>query len=442
MASSVFTMDSRSLSTQTGFVPQALQLFEAAGYAELIKPRDTVAVKIHCGEWNNTAYLRPVYARAICDHIRSLGGKPFVCDTTTLTYGPYAARATAPDLLRVAERNGFSSGTLGCPFLVADGYNGTDDVRVDLPEGYILREAYVAKAIALADVLIVLTHFKGHPMGVIGGSIKNLGIGAQSKRGKHNVHMGGHPTYSLPATVVEHPENVNAAVLDAIPDICPYGALERVNGTYAWHRERCTSCLGCLGLMINNGVWDPPAQNYMASQAAMADATLAVMKTLDGKVGFLNFALDISPKCDCVDHADKPLVPNIGIFAGRDPVALDQACLDAVTEAHGAPGSASEDWDVMEPGSHKFTLASSAAPGLSEEIQINTGVKNGLGQKEYEMVEVEPAPSEKPYVYSTDPRMIGPRYRALFQREDPFPGHLHDGDGFARVARVDLDAVS
>ena len=135
MASSVYTMDSRSLSTQTGFVPQALQLFEAAGYAELIKPGDTVAVKIHCGEWNNTAYLRPVYARAICDHIRSLGGKPFVCDTTTLTYGPYAARATAPDLLRVAERNGFTSGTLGCPFLVADGYNGTDDVRVDLPEG-------------------------------------------------------------------------------------------------------------------------------------------------------------------------------------------------------------------------------------------------------------------------------------------------------------------
>ena len=92
MASSVFTMDSRSLSTQTGYVPQTLQLFNAAGYSELIKPGDTVAVKIHCGEWNNTAYLRPVYARAICDHIRSLGGKPFVCDTTTLTYGPYAAQ--------------------------------------------------------------------------------------------------------------------------------------------------------------------------------------------------------------------------------------------------------------------------------------------------------------------------------------------------------------
>ncbi len=441
MASQVFTMDPRSLSTQTGFVPQALQLFDGAGYADLISPGDTVAVKVHCGEWNNTAYLRPVYARAICDHIRDLGGKPFVCDTTTLTYSPYAARATAPDLLRVAERNGFTSATLGCPFLVADGYNGTDDLRVDLPQGYILREAYVAKAIALADVLIVLTHFKGHPLGVIGGSIKNLGIGAQSKRGKYNVHMGGHPTYSLPATVVEHPENANDTVLESIPDLCPYGALERVNGSYAWHREKCRSCLGCLALMTNNGVWETPAANFVASQAAMADAALAVMQTLDRKVGFLNFALDISPWCDCVDHADKPLVPHIGIYAGRDPVALDQACLDAVTKAHGAPGSAAEDWDVLEPGSHKFSMASSLEPGLSEEVQINTGVANRLGSKEYELVEVEAAPTEEAFVYSTDPRKIGPRYGPVFKRENPFPAELHDGHGFDRVERVDLEAV-
>ncbi|MBM4437133.1 MAG: DUF362 domain-containing protein [Actinobacteria bacterium] len=434
-------MDSRSTSVQTGFVAQSLTLFEAAGYNELIRPNDVVAVKVHCGEWNNTAYLRPVFARAICDHIKSLGGKPFVCDTTTLSYGPYAARCTAPDLLRVAERNGFTSGTLGCPFIAADGYNGTDDVRVELPEGYILKEAYVAKAIALADVMIALTHFKGHPLGVIGGSIKNLGIGAQSKRGKYNVHMGGHPTYSLPATVIEHVEHVNADVLEAIPDICPYGALERVNGAYAWHKERCTSCLGCLGLMIGNGVWEVPAANFMAAQAAMADATLAVVKALDGRVGFINHALDISPKCDCGDHADKPLVPHVGIFAGRDPVALDQACLDAVTAAHGSPGSAAEDWDVLQPGARKFAHASSLAPGISEEIQINTAVKIGLGSKDYELVTVEPKPSAAAFAYSLDQRMIGPKYRDLFTRENPFPAERHHGHGFARAAHVDLEAV-
>ena len=217
MPSTVYTMEMRSHSTQTGLVAQALRLFEAAGYDDLVNPGDIVAVKIHCGEWNNTAYLRPVYARAICDRIKELGGKPFVCDTTTLTYSPTADRVTAPDLMRVAERNGFTSATLGAPFIAADGFNGTDDVHVDLPEGYILQEAYIAKALALADSAIVLTHFKGHPLGMVGGSIKNMGIGAQSKRGKYNVHMGGHPTYSLPATVIEHPEPVSYTHLPLPP---------------------------------------------------------------------------------------------------------------------------------------------------------------------------------------------------------------------------------
>ena len=314
-------------------------------------------------------------------------------------------------------------------------------MRVDLPEGFILREAYVAKAIALADVLIVLTHFKGHPMGVIGGSVKNMGIGAQSKRGKYNVHMGGHPTYSLPATIVEHPENVNDAVLEAIPDICPYGALERVNGSYVWHREKCTSCLGCLGLMISNGVWDVPVENYQAAQAAMADGALAVIKVLDGKIGFINHAIDVSPMCDCLDHSDKPIVPHIGIFAGRDPVALDQACLDAITAAPGSPGSAADDWDVLQPGSHKFTHTSMPVPGFSEEVQLNTGVKNGLGTKEYELIEIEADPSPQRYVYNVDPRMIGPRYSGLFARENPFPAERHEGSGFARRERVDLESV-
>ena len=441
MAATVFTMDPRSHSTETGLVAQVLRLFEAAGFDDLIKPRDVVAVKLHCGEWNNTAYLRPVYARALCDHIRSLGGKPFVCDTCTLTYNLYAARVTAPDLLRVAERNGYTPATLGCPFIAADGYNGTDDVRIELPEGFILREAYVAKAIALADVLITLTHFKGHPLGVIGGAIKNLGIGGQSKRGKYNVHMGGHPAYSLAATVVEHPENVNAAVLDAIPDACPYGALEKVNGSYRWHREKCTNCLACAGMLITNGVWEPPEENFVASQAAMADACLAVMKALDGKVGFLNLAIDVSPWCDCVDFADMALVPHVGVFAGRDPVALDRACLDAVTAAQGSPGSAAEDFDVLDAGSRKFMHASSFLPGISEEVQVRTGERIGLGTTEYELVQVEPGKSVEPYVYNVDPRMVGPRYGPLLAREDAFPADRHDGKGFARLDQVDLDAV-
>jgi len=187
MAPKVYYMDARSNSPQTSMVAKMLTVFEAAGFDSLIKSGDVVAIKLHCGEWNNTAYLRPVYARALADRVKALGGRPFVCDTTTLPYGMYVGRCTGLDFMATAERNGYNSATLGCPFICADGFVGTDDYRVDLPEGYILKEAYIAKAIAAADVLITLTHFKGHAIGVIGGAIKNLGIGAQSKRGKSQV---------------------------------------------------------------------------------------------------------------------------------------------------------------------------------------------------------------------------------------------------------------
>ena len=88
MASKVYHMDGRSFSPQTSMVAKMLTVFEAAGFDNLIKRGDVVAIKVHCGEWDNTAYLRPVYARALADRIKALGGRPFVCDTTTLPYSP------------------------------------------------------------------------------------------------------------------------------------------------------------------------------------------------------------------------------------------------------------------------------------------------------------------------------------------------------------------
>src|SRR5512139_324915 len=109
MGSKVYFMDGRSYSTQTSMVAKMLTVFEAAGFDGLIRKGDMVAIKVHCGEWNNTAYLRPVYARALADRIKSLGGRPFVCETSTLTYGPYCSRSMGLDLVQTAERNGYTS---------------------------------------------------------------------------------------------------------------------------------------------------------------------------------------------------------------------------------------------------------------------------------------------------------------------------------------------
>ncbi|MDO8672578.1 MAG: DUF362 domain-containing protein, partial [Dehalococcoidia bacterium] len=357
MASKVYFMPDRAASIETSLVAKMLRVFDVAGFGEMIKPGAVVAIKIHCGEYNNTGYLRPVFPRAMADKIKSLGGRPFVCDTTTLTYSPFASRATALDEMLVAERNGFNSGTLGCPFIVADGFMGTDDVRVDLPEGFILKEAYVAQAIAMADVMIALTHFKGHPMGVVGGSIKNLGIGCQSKRGKYNVHMGGHPKYGFNnSPYFPHLcEGKDCPQWELCVACCPYHLfkVKDRNGddpVFEWDREKCTNCLSHLMVNASCGVVGTPEENFDAADAAMADGALAVVKTVGrDKVGFINFAVDISPGCDCVMYSDRAIVPNLGVFASRDCVAIDRACVDMAKKSGGMPGSRSHDRGAHAP---------------------------------------------------------------------------------------------
>ena len=103
----VYFMDDRSQSNQTSLVAKMLTLFDAAGFGDMIKPNDVVAIKLHMGEFNNTAYIRPVYVRALVDKIKSLGGDPMVVDTTTLPYFTYASRVTALDHLKTVARNGF-----------------------------------------------------------------------------------------------------------------------------------------------------------------------------------------------------------------------------------------------------------------------------------------------------------------------------------------------
>lgn len=445
MASKVYFMDGRSSSAQTAMVSKMLTVFDAAGIDGLIKPNDVVAIKLHTGEWNNSSYLRPVYARALADKVKSLGGRPFVCDTTTLPYAPYAGRVSELDLMITAERNGYSPAVLGCPFICADGFMGTDDYHVDLPEGYILKEAYIASAIAAADVLIALTHFKGHPSGVIGGAIKNLGIGAQSKRGKFNVHMGGHSRYGFGASVF-HPENYKGSKEDKkwrmLQGICPYGLLHVTEDSIEWESEKCTTCLACLGQLSSRGIVELSEASFKSTNAAIADACLATIKAVGvGKVAFINMAIDISPFCDCVNYSDMSLVPNLGVFAGTDPVAIDKACVDRAREATGTAGSVAEEREVAEPGQRKFESCSSLLSGISEELQLNAGEIIGLGSRDYDLIEVAEGKMEE-FTFAPDKRLVGERFIEKFAKMKPFPYDRYDGKGFLREEEVDLERVN
>ena len=433
MGSTVYFADDRATAFQDSLVAKTLALFDRAGFSAMIRPRDVVAIKMHMGEWNNTAYLRPVYARAIADKVKSLGGVPFVTDTTTLPYNVWSSRVTALDHLLTDERNGFNSGTVGCPVIIADGYFGTDDVRVDLPEGLTLKEGYVATAIAMADVVIMLSHYKGHGVGVIGGAIKNLGVGCASKRGKFNLHGCGDVRYGLAGSIYK-PElckGRECPTWQLCENVCPFGAIHITDTSMVWEAEKCRSCFAHRSV-VTCGALTPPKDWGDVNPVAIADAALAAKKAIGhDRIGFINLAIDVTPLCDCIPYSDRPMVPNIGVFASTDPVAIDLACVEAVNAAPGVPGSVAELKEVAHPGAHKHQSCSSLV-GASEYIQIKAGAKLGLGSMDYAIEPIGRLPSVQPYVLNPaggTPEPIGSRFGQAFKKvpffpEKSFPRHV------------------
>jgi hypothetical protein len=210
--------------------------------------------------------------------------------------------------------------------------------------------------------------------------------------------------------------------------------------TIEWENEKCVGCLAHLGVNVGCGVLNIPKEPLEALHPAIADACLATVKAVGpDKVGFINMGIDVSPWCDCIMYSDMPIVPHIGVFASHDPVAIDKACLDKVSESPGTPGSAAEELGVHEPGAKKFENAAALMHGLNEEAQISTGVLIGLGSREYELVQVKP--SDNHFGFRDDPRPGGKRFRPLFEREDPFPRERYGGHGFKREIKVDFGKI-
>ncbi len=163
-------------------------LIRAAGIGTIDMDGKFVAIKMHFGELGNLAYLRPNYAKAVADVVKELGGIPFLTDCNTLYPG---SRKNALEHLECAQINGFNPQTTGCQILIGDGLRGTDDVEVPVRNGEYCKTAYIGRAIMDADIVISLTHFKGHEATGFGGTLKNIGMGCGSRGGKMAQHNPG-----------------------------------------------------------------------------------------------------------------------------------------------------------------------------------------------------------------------------------------------------------
>jgi uncharacterized Fe-S center protein len=341
------------------------RLLEESGVLEGISSGDVVAIKIHPGLYGSVRYLRPAYVRKVVEIVKARGGRPFV--TETVGHNPSSSRGTAEGYIREMIANGFTSETLGAPIVIADGLWGLDEIKVEI-DGLRLKETRVASAIAYSDFLISLARVKAHGSAGLAASIKNIGVGCVSRAGKSRIHF-----YSGPSLNVELCDGCGLCV-----KYCKLNAIELKNGKPTINPAKCNRCLICVNICPRKAFTaertEPPETQYR-----IADSALAVSKALKGRIAYVNVAVEITPQCDCGRRVDTPIVPDQGIFASKDPVAIDRLVADRIIAAPGIPGSAAEDAGALESGSDKIMKIR----GTDWRVLLEAAEKVGLGSQKY-----------------------------------------------------------
>ncbi len=359
-----------------GLPTKLKRLLREAGIDKIDMSGKFVAIKLHFGELGNISYLRPNYARAVVDLVKELGGKPYLTDCNTMYPG---SRKNALEHLECAWENGFTPLTVGCPIIIGDGLKGTDDIEVPVRGGEYVKAAKIGRAVMDADIFISLTHFKGHEMTGFGGTIKNIGMGCGSRAGKKEQHSSGKPR-----------------IKEARCRGCKLCMKECANGGLVFDdaakkmtidQEKCVGCGRCLGACNFDAIYFRNDNAVSMLNYRMAEYAKAVV---DGRPNFhISLIVDVSPNCDCHSENDAPILPNIGMLASFDPLALDKACADLCLAATPMPNSQlSDNMAKADFHDHHDNFANSR-PESEWRSCIAHGEKIGLGTTEYELIKIK-----------------------------------------------------
>ena len=372
-ASKVYYTDFRC-PVGTSLLEKLRRVCIAAGIRNIDMDGRFVAIKMHFGELGNLAFLRPNYAKVVADLCKEQGGMPFLTDCNTLYPG---SRKNALEHLNCAQLNGFWPMTTGCQVIIGDGLRGTDEVEVPVPNGEYCKTAKIGRAIMDADVFISLTHFKGHESTGFGGALKNIGMGCGSRAGKMEQHNSGKPEI----------DQQLCRGCGACTKQCAHSAISFDDKRKASiDHNKCVGCGRCIGHCNFNAISNSTDSSCKELNMKMAEYTKAVV---DGRPCFhINIVMDVSPYCDCHAENDMPIIPNVGMFASFDPVALDKACADACNAQIPIPGSKLDEGlrDHHCEGKDHFYHVS---PNVEWKSCLEHAEKLGIGTQEYELITVK-----------------------------------------------------
>jgi uncharacterized protein len=332
------------------------RIFQKADLGSCIRKNDIVAIKMHFGEKGNETSIPPAFAKPVVEEVKNRSGKPVLTDTCVLYR---SIRDNAADHLRFAHDRGFTIANTGAPVIIADGILGSDEKSVQIP-GLIFKEVSIASAAADAGALIVISHVTGHMVTGLGGAIKNLGMGFASRKGKLRQHSMLKPNIARKF----------CTACGACIDNCPADAISMQDGKAVIDAATCIGCGECLAVCRFDAVKHDWNRDSADLQKRMAEHALGAVNGKQDRIGCLNFLLAVTKDCDCMPVRQKPVIFDIGIIAGKDPVALDAASLDLVLKHSGKP------------------LSDAAYPQFDPWIQIRHGEAIGLGTSEYRLIEL------------------------------------------------------
>ncbi len=337
---------------------KARRLFQAGGFAQCFRENDFTAVKVHVGEHVNNTYVKAPCLRGLVEELQKLKTKAFITDTSTLYTG---RRHNAIDHTILATERGFSVAGLGIPFLAPDGLFGTAETAVPIA-GELHQEVSIASDIVRCQSILSVAHFTGHVATCAGATLKTLGMGCASRKGKMRQHS------ALKPKVKKGRCTRCGECYRHFPDGA--NSLDQVQAHI--DQEKCIGCAECVAVCRFEAVAYDWQQESEILQKSVAEHALGAVKGKEGRAAFFNFLLSMTKDCDCFDKANMPtMVPDLGIVASTDPVAVDQAAIDMV-EAQGGRklpeliGNRRLDW----------------------RHQIEHAVKIGLGRAEYERIDV------------------------------------------------------
>jgi hypothetical protein len=338
---------------------KSARLFRDSGLMQRFGAEQLVAVKQHFGEDPKGHFIKPQITAEYVKLLKHCGARPFLTDTATLYVG---GRSDGQKHAETAARHGFTYENVGACFIPTDGLMGIDAVAVKI-DGIHYEEVKIASAAYHADAALILTHITGHCAAGYGGAIKNLGMGLASRSGKMLQHF----------QAVPKEDHDKCTACGACVRWCPADAIEIVSEgdrRYAHiDPEKCIGCGECLGVCRFDAMnFDWSVSGQLLSER-MVEHALGFVTQKWGKAVYVNYAVEVTQNCDCM-KAEAPVLPAVGIVAGTDVLACEQATIDLINEKVG------ED------------LFKKLWPEYEYDVQLAYAEKLGMGSREYTLVEL------------------------------------------------------